>query len=155
MAMFDDKYDPFQQTVIYDEFGIEPFAPMGEVTASLKRISATLEALPAHERAGFRERIDSIGDLFLRVLLNTLILDPLNSKHIRELLAKLPENRRADNMKMPELDISRVFREGENAEIAEVDFKDVEKDPELEADLDSIKELLKTQPEPRHISFES
>ena len=155
MAMLDDKYDPFRRTLIYDELGIEPFAPMREVAASLKRISGRLEALPAHERAGFRERINSLGDLFSRVLLNTLILDPLNSKHIRELLAKLPENRRADNMRMPELDISRVFREGEDAEIAEVDFKDVKKDPELEIDLDSIRELLATQPEPRHISFES
>ncbi len=155
MPMLDEKYDPFRQMVIYDELGIEPFAPMAEVAASLQRISARFEALPDHERAGFQERIDSLGDLFRRVLLNTLILDPFNSKHIRELLAKLPENRRADNMKMPELDISRVFREGEDAEIAQVDFKDVKQDPELEADLDSIKELLKTQPEPRQISFES
>ena len=155
MAMLDDKYDPFRQTVIYDELGLNPFAPMDEVNTRLKRLAAKLDTLSAEEAAALRETMDSLNNLHSRVLLNTLALDWINSKHLLELLAKLPENRRADNMKMPELDISRVFREGEDAEIAEVDFKDVKQDPELEADLDTIKELLKTQPEPRHISFES
>ncbi len=159
MSQLEPECDPFLKRAIYDEIGVDPYANTEKVNERLQVMAAELEEMSDAEKAQrigiFQEAMKILKSPRNRVLINTLILDPIHTERVVEQLSKLPQNLNVDGLKMPPLDVSSIFVEGESTEIAKVDFSDVEEDTSLELDLGEIKEMLNQQPEPRHVSFDS
>lgn len=159
MSMLQPQFDPFRQAGIYEEVGVDPYASADEVNLRLQAMAADLEQLSDADKAAkignFQDAVKKLKSPRNRVLLNCLLIDKLNTDHVVNLLARLPENLRIDTLKLPPLDVSSIVIEGENEEIAQVDFKDVAEDASLNLDLQAVNELLRRQHEPRHVTFES
>ena len=147
-----DDLNPLDRPVIYNELGLSPFASSSEIADKLKTLN---EDQINRLKSKFPEQFEMLDSPAKRVLINALLLDPVNSRHIIELLSSLPGNLRDEEMKMPDLDIKDVIKEGESLAFAQKDFQDVEFDAELEIDMDVIEALLKTRAEPKIIKFDS
>lgn len=149
--MYDDL-NPLDRQVIYDALGISPFASSSEIADKIKSMDeAELERL----KSKFPEQYEMLDSPAKRVLINALLLDPVNSRHIIELLSNMPGNLRDNEMAMPELDVQHVIKEGESLAFAQKDFQEIKLDPDLEIDMAVIESLLKTRSEPKIIKFDS
>ena len=142
---------PLGWKLIYDQLNISPFASTTEIQAKLK--SMTDDELNSLKSA-FPDQYVMLDSPAKRILINALILDPVNSRHIIDLLSNMPGNLRDSDMKMPELDVNHIVKEGESLEVAQKDFQDIQLDPELEIDMSVIESLLKRRPEPKKIKFD-
>jgi len=160
MPMLPAKFDPFQRRNVYQELGLDPYAPIEEISDRLEALSKELEALPDSDDkqarvTNFQEAVRIVKTPRQRVLANALIPDPLNRKHLAELLRRVTEHARAGEKGLPPLDLAQVLLEGADEEMAQADFHDVDTIDALEINLDEVNQLLRAQPEPRHLAFES
>jgi hypothetical protein len=159
MATLEPEYDPFRRLGFYEELDVDPYASSEEINAKLEELSERMEEMSDADKAQrmgfFQDLMKTLKSPRNRVLANMLILDANNTRDVLKRLAKLPENLHIDSLKMPPLDVSSILTEGENEDIARVDFQDVEEDASLEIDLDAVRDLLKQEPQPRHVTFES
>ena len=152
MADINKKDNPLARTSVYEKLGINPFASTNEIKEKLSSLSEQeLEAIQSE----FPTEIQFLDAPAKRVMINALLLDPVNSRHIIDLLSNLPGNLRDDDMHMPQIDVKHIIKEGESFDIAKQDFRDVEKDPELEIDMSVIESLLKNKTEAKVIKFDS
>ncbi len=159
MPKLSPNYDPFQKETIYTRLDLTAYSPAYEVRAKIEELEGKLSAATEEERSALEALIEEAHNLIdspgQRVLANILELDPLHSQNIIKQLAQLPDEVRADDLTMQSVDVARILTEGESPEIAAVDFSDVERDSAFETDLETIRDLLRKLPEPRHVSFDS
>lgn len=159
MATLESNYDPFRSLRFYEELEVDPYATSEEISEKLQELSDKMEQMSDAEKAErmvfFQELVKTLKSPRNRVLANMLILDANNTRDVLKQLARLPENLKIDSLKMPPLDVSSILTEGESEDMAKVDFEDVEEDASLNIDLEAVEELLKQQPQPRHVTFES
>ena len=152
MADINDQNNPLARASIYQKLGINPFASTSEIKDKLNRLSKEeLEALESE----FPSELQYLDAPAKRVMINALLLDPVNSRHIIDLLSSLPGNLRDEDLHMPQIDVKHIIKEGESVDIAKQDFRDIEKDPELEIDMSVIESLLKNKTETKVIKFDS
>ncbi len=154
-------YDPFARKSVYARLKVDAYSPDYHIKARLEELEEELKKLDAdsQEHTDLEAALEEAGRLLdnprRRVLANALELDRLNAQNVIQQLAALPDERRADDLRLPDLNISEVFVEGASPELARGDFQDVQRDDDMQLDLHAVEEILRRIPEPRHVSFES
>ncbi|OVE81032.1 hypothetical protein BVY04_04265 [bacterium M21] len=159
MSMLSPEFDPFRKQALYDDLEIDAYADAETINARLEEVGKELEGLPDAERAKrsatFQEALKKLKNPRDRTLLNAMCLDKVNVNHLVNELTQRADNLDIKNLKMPPLDVSSIMFEGENEEIAKVDFQDVDTDPDLELDTHDVEQLLNDEPIYRHVTFDS
>ena len=142
---------------IYDELGLEPTASDEEISAQLETAMAAISSLPEDERvakaARLQEHIKTLRNRRQRVQINALILDRIDVRTIQNRLKNLPDLQ-SENVTLPPPSLAQVLVEGTSNELADLDFLESERDPELQIDVAEIAELQRHRT-PRHIVFDN
>ena len=99
------------------------------------------------------EHIKTLKTRRQRVQVNALILDRIDVRTIQSRLKNLP-NLQSENVTLPPPSLAQVLTEGTSNELADLDFPESERDPELQIDVAEIAELQRRRT-PRHIVFDN
>ena len=142
---------------IYDELGLEPTASAEEISAQLETAMTAISSLPEDERvakaARLQEHIEILKARHRRVQVNALILDRIDVRAIQNRLKNLPDPQ-SENVTLPPPSLAQVLVEGTSNELADLDFPESERDPELQVNVAEIAELQRRRT-PRHIVFDN
>jgi hypothetical protein len=157
MPVLPDDRNPFARPTLYDELDIRPYADSDELNQRLQQVAVQLEKLPESERKHRSEILQDASKTLrgtrLRVLVNAMLLDPINSRRLTELLRQLGELT-PDQLQLPELDISQVVIEGESIEMAQQDFKPVSEEPSLMIALQGMAEMASKRTPEKHFHWD-
>ena len=159
MPKIPSKYDPFAQTSLYDELGLDPYADSEAVNARLQEFAVELESLPDKEKnakiAIFQQTMKKLKNARNRVPLNILIPDKLWKPLLQQQFNEAEKGLQISDLKMPSMDVSSILTEGDLLEFVAADFKDPELPDTLKVDHEELERELKAEAVPRYISFES
>ncbi len=152
-----ENLNPFAGQNVYEKYGLEPRATVKEITDRLRSLGKELDSLDADTRAeriaDIQQDLNKIKNHRLRVLLNAVILDPLDRHKMLDILESMPGPKEED-ITLPALGLSQVMMEGECPDYSQEDFQQVPPQNELELDLEKVKDHFDKRPIERHIVFD-
>ena len=159
MPKIPNEYDPFAQTTLYEELGLDPYADSETVNERLQEFAAEMESLPDKEKnakmAVFQQAMKKLKSPRNRVPLNMLIPDKLWKELLQKQFSEAESGLQISDLKMPSMDVSSILTEGDLLEFVEADFKKPELPATLQVDHEELEKELKAEAVPRYISFEA
>ena len=157
MPLLPNDQDPFAKASVYRDLGLDPFADTDTVNARAALLTDEVELLPEEQRARRREEVQdalrTLRSTRLRILINAVVLDPLNHRRIVELLREIGTIDPAA-LQLPALDLQQVLHEGEHLALMTQDFGPLAPEAALQLDAAELQRLLQAQPAPKMFQWD-
>jgi hypothetical protein len=150
--------NPFVQESVYQQYGLDPQAPLNTLMEQLKQAAAGLDQLTAEEKAArvadLQQAVAKLKNPRLRVLLNAHLLEQLDLRKVQGVLSALPGPKQ-DEITLPALGLSQILMEGECPDYSRDDFDEITPEPKLLLPAETVREFFEKRPIERHVVFDS
>ena len=135
MPVLPEKYNPFTKINILSKLKLGPKSSPAIVEKLHKKLSTKTTKKEEEKEAleSIKNVLNQLKRDFSRVAINALVMDKVDAVAVKSYLSQLPTVK-DEEIKLPPIDISQVYIDGQDVDISSRDFRHVDKDPQLELD---------------------